>query len=111
MQVLRTLGSSGRTGSPGIFSYQRTPNGVDIYDKDGNLALQISNQDWTNILLAISNVGSFSLSDGLYGILDNCGYKNTSDKARIAKILEHEGSISLNGRGNDPINLVNCMNI
>lgn len=112
MQLLRTLGYSGRTGSPGIFFYQRVPQGINIYDKDENLDLQISNEKWSEILTAISVEGAFSLSsqNGLYGILDKCGYKNTSDKARIAKILEHEGSIALNGRGSDPINLFNAMN-
>lgn len=118
MKVLQTLGDSGRTGLPGSFYYRRTPDGLDIYNPDAssssNPNLHVYNDKWNDILSSIKEHTSFTLSSqdsdsGLYGILKECGYSNTTDCARIAAILEHEGSIDLNGKGLSPINLVNDM--
>lgn len=116
MKVLQTLGSGGRTGMPGIFFYRRAPQGIEIFNKEttnpsqAQPSLTISNQAWKGILDALSNASSFTLSgpiapDGLYGILKTCGRWNETEMSRIAAILMNEGSINLNGRNDNPINL------
>lgn len=118
MKVLQTLGASGQTGFPGIFYYRRTPTSIEIFDSRNPdrkaPSTVIPSSVWEDILREIQNhePKSFTLSDqenGLYAILSDCGVTNTTQRAQIAAILEHEGSIDLNGRNQNPINLVNDM--
>lgn len=114
MKVLQTLGVSGQTGMPGIFFYRRTAAGIDIYNADATSPsesvpdIHIPSKDWNAMLKHVAEYSTFTLSgqeNSLYSILKECGYNQTGEFSRIAAILEHEGSIDLNGRNNSPINL------
>lgn len=108
MRILQTLGNSIQTQMPGAFFYRRVPSGIEIFNVDGSLTDEISNNDWRTILTCVSQNSKFTLTGGsnsLYSILSSCNYTNTTLCSRIAAILEHEGSIDFDGSVNRPINL------
>lgn len=114
MKVLQTLGSSGQSGEPTAFFYRRQPGGVYTKEPGTNGRVHtFTDDEWQAILAELHGSSrSFSLSEGLYSILnraaDRAGISHwqAPEKAKIAAILEHEGSIDHAGTGNRPINLI-----
>lgn len=100
MKVLQSLGQHGGTQKVAVFQYRRTPNGVEIESVPEGDSISISAQEWQSMLdkLAQSLRGTFPLSgeDSLHSrILDALPGKgfNPSHAAKIAAVLEHEGSV------------------
>lgn len=113
MKVLQTIGSSGQGNAPTAFFYRRQLDSVYTEEPGTGHVHEFTDRQWKEILKELhASSGSFSLSGGLYNLLDraadNAGINHwqTTEKAKIAAILEHEGSIDHCGNINAPINLI-----
>ena len=100
MKVLQSLGQHGGTQQVAVFQYRRNPAGVEVQSVPAGDSFCISAQEWQSMLgkLAQSSRATFPLSgeDSLHSrILEALPGKgfNPSHAAKIAAILEHEGSI------------------
>jgi hypothetical protein len=100
MKVLQSLGQHGGTQQVAIFQYRRTPQGIEIQSVPDGESFSISTEEWQSMLekLGQSSRATFPLSgeNSLHGrILEALPGKGftPSHAAKIAAILEHEGSI------------------
>jgi len=117
MKVIETLGRHQATQQKGIFQYRRTINGIEIDPSVGQASslqpglVTISHQEWTGILMAISNASNNTfriqasttsnapqqdLDSLIQGAAPTVQW-NTSLTSYVVAILEHEGTIELYG--------------